>query len=64
MFVQHSRDEKIKFSGKASILLLGILLLTACGQKGALYLPDEPQTFKSAFLRVNAHAIVHVVIWR
>jgi len=27
---------------QVSILLSGISLLFACGQKGALYLPDEP----------------------
>ncbi|MDO5050288.1 MAG: lipoprotein [Moraxella equi] len=26
------------------LLLLGIMTLTACGQKGALYLPEKPTT--------------------
>ena len=58
MFVQGSRQEKVRSGIKALILLCGILLLVACGQKGALYLPDEPQTFKSAILSVNEHATV------
>jgi len=58
VFVQGSHQKKFRFGGNVLILLVGILLLVACGQKGALYLPDEPQTFESAALTVNVQATV------
>lgn len=38
---------KIKFKAMG-VTLLVVLLLTACGQKRALYLPEEPATNNSS----------------
>ena len=37
-----------------SLVLLTLIVLTACGQKRALYLPDEPETNKPSEATMTA----------
>ena len=40
--VFHLREKNLKHIGAWLSVLAVVILLSACGQKGALYLPEEP----------------------